>query len=87
MGSTILAFEAHDDKILEVGDTGLAHFHLSGNFTGMAGDLKDDRFLFHEVVLFEGFGEVYFRSDSFGLHLLNFLLRVFFIIPHGDQFL
>lgn len=87
MGSAVFALKAHDDKVLEVRDAGLAHFHLTGYFARVAWNLKDDRLLFHEVVFFERFGEIYFCSDSFCLDLLNFLLGILFAVSHGNQFL
>ena len=84
MSTTILALEAHDDEILEVGDGGLTHFHLAWNLTWVTGDFKDDRLLFHEVVLLEGFGEVDFGTDFLGFNLLDLLFGVLLIVAHGD---
>ena len=84
MSSTILTLETHDDEILEVGYGGLTHFHLAWNLARVAGHFKDDRLLFHEVVLLEGFGEVDFGADFLGLDLLDLLLSVLLIVAHGD---
>jgi hypothetical protein len=69
MSSTIIANEAHDNHIGEIGDTCLAHFHLSRHLAGVARDIEEDRLVFHELVLVEGFSEVDFVADFFILLL------------------
>lgn len=87
VGSAILAFKAHNDEIFEVRNTGLTHFHLARNFTGVARDIENYRLLFHKVIFLERFCEVDFGTNSLGFNLLNLLFSIFFTISHGSQLL
>ncbi len=86
MCAAVLALEAHNDKILKVGDARLAHLHLSGQLAGMTGDIEYYRLLLHEVIFLKGFGEIYFGTDSFGFDLFDLLLGVLLVVAHGDEF-
>ena len=70
MGSTIVAFKAHDGEVSEVGDAGLAHFHFSRHRARMTIKLKDSWLCIHEVVFFKRLGEADFVSY---FTVINFL--------------
>lgn len=84
MGAAVIALEAHNDEILEVGNAGLAHFHLPRELAGMAGNVKCDRLLLHEVIFLKRLGKVDFGTDSFGFDLFDLLFGVLLVVTHGD---
>jgi len=87
MGSTIITFKAHDNKIFEIWYTDLTDFLLSRKSTSITRYIKDDRLLFHKAVFFKRFGKVNFGTKSFGFDLFNLLLSVFFVVTHGNKLL
>ena len=87
MGSTVLAFKAHDNEIAEIGDANFAHSSLSHHLTSMAGYFKDGCFLMHEVVFLERFGEIHLIAINILLDMFLVHYGVLLTVAHLDQLL
>ena len=58
MGAAVVAAEAHDDEVAEIGNAGLAHAHLAHHVAGMTGQLENCCLLVEEVALLERTREI-----------------------------
>lgn len=86
MGTTVITGETHDDKVSEVGNTGLAHFHLARHRAGVARSIEDDRLIFHKLRLFEGLGEVQFMPHLLIFDGFQLLFGVLYVVTHCLKF-
>lgn len=85
MGAAVVAGEAHDDEVAEVGHAGLAHPGLAGHLAGVTERLENGGLLVHEVALLEGLREVQLRADLLGLDGELLFLCVLGTVAHLDE--
>ncbi len=87
MGAAVVAAEAHDDEVAEIGNAGLAHAHLAHHVAGMTGQLENCCLLVEEVALLERTREIQLCAQSLCLNCLFFGLGVLLTVSHCHQLL
>lgn len=87
MSSTVLAFEAHDNEIAEIGYADFAHSSLSHHLASVAGYFKDGCFLMHKIIFLERFGEIHLIAVNLFLDMFHIHDGVLLTVAHLDQLL
>jgi hypothetical protein len=85
VGSAVFAGKTHDDKISKVRNACFTKLHFSRHHASMAGDLKDNRLLVHEILLLKRFIKIELDTFLSFLSQFNFLLSFLLSKFHGHQ--